>query len=148
TFLVSALMDPESASLDRIQVIKGWVDADGQTHEVIHDVSWSHPDTRTIGADGKLTRVGSTVDLSTGTWDNSIGAAELVTWWQDPDFDPAQHAFYYVRVLEIPTPTWPVYDALKYGLALPDEVIKVQQERAYTSPIWFTPARPKRATIS
>jgi len=147
-FLISALMDPESAALDRIQVIKGWVDAGGKSHEKIYNVSWSHPDNRSLGADGKLTKVGNSVDLTKGTWNNDIGAPQLVTWWQDPDFDAKQHAFYYVRVLEIPTPTWPVYDALKFGLILPDEVIKIQQERAYTSPIWFTPARPKRATIS
>ena len=139
-FLISALMDPESASLDRIQVIKGWVDATGNSQEKIYNVSWSDPDRRKLGADGKLTPVPNTVDLTKGTWDNATGAPELVTFWQDPDFDPAQNAFYYVRVLEIPTPTWPVYDALKFRLTLPDEVIKIQQERAYSSPIWYTPA--------
>ena len=139
TFLISAMMDPESASLDRIQVVKGWIDATGQSQEKIYNVSWSKEDTRTIGADGKLAPVGNTVDLSTGKWDNSIGAPELVSFWQDPDFDAGQNAFYYVRVLEIPTPTWPVYDALKFGLTLPDEVIKIQQERAYSSPIWYSP---------
>ena len=138
-FLISALMDPESASLDRIQVIKGWVDATGNSQEKIYNVSWSDPDRRKLGADGKLTPVPNTVDLTKGTWDNATGAPELVTFWQDPDFDPAQNAFYYVRVLEIPTPTWPVYDALKFRLTLPDEVIKIQQERAYSSPIWYTP---------
>lgn len=138
-FLISALMDPESASLDRIQVIKGWVDATGKSQEKIYNVSWSDPDRRKLGADGKLTPVPNTVDLTKGTWDNATGAPELVTFWQDPDFDPAQNAFYYVRVLEIPTPTWPVYDALKFRLTLPDEVIKIQQERAYSSPIWYTP---------
>lgn len=140
TFLVSALMDPESANLDRIQVVKGWVDASGKSQENIYDVSWSSPDSRTVSADGKLAAVGNTVDLTKGTWENNIGAPELVTWWQDPDFDAKQNAFYYVRVLEIPTPTWPVYDALKFGLTLPDDVIKIQQERAYSSPIWYTPA--------
>ncbi|MEW4468613.1 DUF3604 domain-containing protein [Parasphingorhabdus sp. JC815] len=140
SFLISALMDPESASLDRVQVIKGWVDANGESREKIYNVSWSNPENRKIGTDGKLTKIGNTVDLAKGTWDNAIGAPELVTWWQDPDFNAAQHAFYYVRILEIPTPTWPVYDALKYGLKLPDEVIKIQQERAYSSPIWYTPA--------
>ena len=139
-FLISALMDPESASLDRIQVIKGWVDATGNSQEKIYNVSWSDPDRRKLGADGKLTPVPNTVDLTKGTWDNATGAPELVTFWQDPDFDAAQNAFYYVRVLEIPTPTWPVYDALKFRLTLPDEVIKIQQERAYSSPIWYTPA--------
>jgi hypothetical protein len=139
-FLISALMDPESASLDRIQVIKGWVDATGKSQEKIYNVSWSDADTRRLGADGKLTAVPNTVDLTKGTWDNATGAPELVTFWQDPDFNAAQNAFYYVRVLEIPTPTWPVYDALKFSLILPDAVIKIQQERAYSSPIWYTPS--------
>ncbi|WP_339692758.1 DUF3604 domain-containing protein [uncultured Parasphingorhabdus sp.] len=139
-FLISALMDPESASLDRVQVIKGWVDATGKSQEKIYNVSWSDSDTRKLGANGKLSPVPNTVDLTKGTWDNATGAPELVTFWQDPDFDAAQNAFYYVRVLEIPTPTWPVYDALKFSLTLPDEVIKIQQERAYSSPIWYTPA--------
>jgi len=139
TFLVSATQDPESASLDRVQVVKGWVDASGKSQEKIYNVSWSKPDERAAGADGKVPAVSNTVDLATGKWDNSVGAPELVTFWQDPDFDAAQNAFYYVRVLEIPTPTWPVYDALKFGLTLPDDVIKIQQERAYTSPIWYTP---------
>lgn len=139
SFLISALMDPESANLDRIQVVKGWIDASGKSQEKIYNVSWSSPDNRSVGADGKLTAVGNTVDLTKGTWENNIGAPELTTWWQDPDFDAQQNAFYYVRVLEIPTPTWPVYDALKFGLTLPDDVIKIQQERAYSSPIWYTP---------
>ncbi|WP_430429844.1 DUF3604 domain-containing protein [Parasphingorhabdus sp.] len=139
SFLISATMDPESASLDRIQVIKGWVDASGKSQEKIYDVSWSKSDKRKAGSDGKLAPVGNSVDLATGKWDNSIGAPELVTFWQDPAFDKDQNAFYYVRVLEIPTPTWPVYDALKFGQTLPDNVIKIQQERAYSSPIWYTP---------
>lgn len=139
-FLISALMDPESASLDRIQVIKGWVDATGKSQEKIYNVSWSNADTRKLGSDGKLAPVPNTVDLTKGTWDNATGAPELVTFWQDPDFDASENAFYYVRVLEIPTPTWPVYDALKFRLTLPDEVIKIQQERAYSSPIWYTPS--------
>ncbi|MEO9634419.1 MAG: DUF3604 domain-containing protein [Parasphingorhabdus sp.] len=139
-FLISAMMDPESASLDRIQVVKGWVNANGQSQETIYNVSWSDADTRKLGTDGKLAPVPNSVDLTKGTWDNATGASELMTFWQDPDFDAAQNAFYYVRVLEIPTPTWPVYDALKFNLTLPDEVIKIQQERAYSSPIWYTPA--------
>jgi len=138
-FLISALMDPESASLDRIQVIKGWVDATGKSQEKIYNVSWSDADRRKLAANGKLTPVPNTVDLTKGTWDNATGAPELVTFWQDPDFNAAQNAFYYVRVLEIPTPTWPVYDALKFRLTLPDAVIKIQQERAYSSPIWYSP---------
>ena len=138
-FLVSAKQDPESASLDRVQIVKGWVDAEGNSQEKIYDIIWSNAEKRTAGADGKPSPVGNSVNLDTGEWDNSIGAPELSTFWQDPDFDAAQNAFYYVRVLEIPTPTWPVYDALKFGLTLPDDVIKIQQERAYTSPIWYTP---------
>lgn len=139
-FLISALMDPDSASLDRIQVIKGWVDATGKSQEKVYNVIWSDADTRKLGGDGKLTPVPNTVDLAKGTWDNATGAPELVTFWQDPDFNAAQNAFYYVRVLEIPTPTWPVYDALRFHLTLPDEVIKIQQERAYSSPIWYSPS--------
>ena len=135
TFLISALMDPESANLDRIQVVKGWIDSNGQTNEKIYNVVWGGD--RKVSSDGKLPAVGNTVDLSKGTWSNDIGAAELMTFWQDPDFAADQNAFYYVRVLEIPTPTWPVYDSIKYGFTLGDEVIKIQQERAYTSPIWY-----------
>lgn len=140
-FLISAMMDPESASLDRIQVVKGWVDASGKSQEKIYNVIWSRPEERKATSDGKLTPVGNSVDLATGKWNNAIGAPELISWWQDPDFDASQNAFYYVRVLEIPTPTWPVYDALKFGFKLPDEVIKIQQERAYSSPIWYTPTK-------
>lgn len=135
TFLISALMDPESANLDRIQVVKGWIDSNGQTNEKIYNVVWGGD--RKVSSDGKLPAVGNTVDLTKGTWSNDIGAAELMTFWQDPDFAAEQNAFYYVRVLEIPTPTWPVYDSIKYGFTLGDEVIKIQQERAYTSPIWY-----------
>ncbi len=135
TFLISALMDPESANLDRIQVVKGWIDSNGQTNEKIYNVVWGGD--RKVSSDGKLPAVGNTVDLSKGTWSNDIGVAELMTFWQDPDFAADQNAFYYVRVLEIPTPTWPVYDSIKYGFTLGDEVIKIQQERAYTSPIWY-----------
>lgn len=135
TFLISALMDPESANLDRIQVVKGWIGSNGATNEKVYNVVWGGD--RTIGGDGKLPAVGNTVDLNKGTWSNDIGAAELMAFWQDPDFVADQNAFYYVRVLEIPTPTWPVYDSIKYGFTLGDEVIKIQQERAYTSPIWY-----------
>lgn len=135
TFLISAMMDPESANLDRIQVVKGWIDSDGETNEKIYNVVWGGD--RKVDGDGKLPTVGNTVDLAKGTWSNDIGAAELMKFWQDPDFKADQNAFYYVRVLEIPTPTWPVYDAIKYGFTLGDEVIKIQQERAYTSPIWY-----------
>jgi len=139
SFLVSALMDPENASLDRIQIVKGWIDGDGKTHEEVYTVSWSHPDKRTMDAAGKVTPVVSNVDLATATWDNSTGAPELTTWWRDPDFDAAQNAFYYVRAIQIPTPRWPVYDAIKYGIELPADTVKIHQERAYSSPIWYKP---------
>jgi hypothetical protein len=137
TFLVAALRDPIGANLDRVQIIKGWVDPQGNTHEKVYDVVWSGD--REIGADGKLPAVGSTVDPATATWANSIGAAELVTVWSDPDFDANASAFYYARVLEIPTPPWYLYDVVKYGLEVPAGAPLEQQERAYTSPIWYTP---------
>jgi hypothetical protein len=138
TFLVAALKDPIGANLDRIQVIKGWLDAKGQTHEKVYDVVWSgsrKPDSNT----GKLPPVGNTVDVASATWTNTIGASELITVWKDPDFDPAQRAFYYARVLEIPTPRWTAYDAKYFGVKMPPEVRMTGQERAYTSPIWYTP---------
>jgi hypothetical protein len=137
SFLVAALRDPVGANLDRYQIVKGWLNADGTTSEQVYDVAWS--DDRVPGADGKLPPVGSTVDLSIPSWTNTIGASELGTVWADPDFDPALSAFYYARVIEIPTPRWTAYDAVKFGLDLPDDVPMVQQERAYTSPIWYTP---------
>ncbi len=136
-FLVVALRDPDGANLDRVQIVKGWVDADGTTREKVHDVAWSGG--RKIGSDGKLPPVGDTVDLSVPTWTNTIGAPELSAYWQDPDFDPQVGAFYYVRVLEIPTPRWTAYDQARYGLDLPDEIRLKTQERAYSSPIWYTP---------
>ena len=138
TFLVAALKDPIGANLDRIQVVKGWLDAKGQTHEKVYDVVWSgsrKPDTNT----GKLPPVGNTVDVANATWTNTIGASELITVWKDPNFDPAQRAFYYARVLEIPTPRWTAYDAKYFGVQMPPEVPMTGQERAYTSPIWYTP---------
>jgi hypothetical protein len=137
SFLVYALRDPIGANLDRVQIVKGWIDAEGNPQERVYDVAWS--DGRVPGADGKLPPVGSTVDLSIPSWTNTIGASELGTVWTDPDFDPALSAFYYARVIEIPTPRWTAYDAVKFGLDLPDDVPMVQQERAYTSPIWYTP---------
>lgn len=137
TFLVAAMKDPEGGNLDRIQVIKGWMDAQGALQEKVYDVVWS--DDRKPGADGKLPPVGSTVDVANATWTNTIGAAALMQVWRDPDFDPALRAFYYVRVLEIPTPRWTGYDAKRYNLKLPQEVPLTTQERAYTSPIWYTP---------
>jgi len=136
-FMVYALRDPIGANLDRVQIVKGWLDADGKTHEKVYDVAWS--DGREPDANGKLPPVGNTVDVATASWTNTIGAAELATVWTDPDFDPAESAFYYARVLEIPTPRWIVYDAFRFGIELPEESVKSAQERAYTSPIWFTP---------
>jgi hypothetical protein len=140
TFLVQAMKDPEGANLDRVQIIKGWVDADGQTHEQIFDVAWS--DDRQPGADGKLPPVGNTVDLTTAEYENSIGAAQLTGAFTDPDFDPSQRAMYYVRVLEIPTPRWTLYDKVRFGVDdIADDVPLVQQEKAFTSPIWYSPGR-------
>jgi len=137
TFLVAALKDPIGANLDRLQVIKGWLDKNGAVHEQIYDVVWGGD--RTPGADGTLPPVGNTVDVANATWTNTIGAPELITAWQDPDFDPSLRAFYYVRVLEIPTPRWTAYDAKYFGIKMPTEVPMFGQERAYTSPIWYTP---------
>jgi hypothetical protein len=137
SFLVYALRDPIGANLDRIQIIKGWIDADGKPQEKVYDVAWSGD--REPGADGKVPTVGDTVDLTIPSWTNTIGAAELGTVWTDPAFDPNVRAFYYARVIEIPTPRWTAYDAAKFGLDLPDDIPLKGQERAYTSPIWYTP---------
>ena len=138
TFLISALKDPDGAHLDRVQVIKGWRDAKGDLHERIYNVALS--DGRENDAEGNAPPVGSTVDVENATYSNSIGDAELARVWEDPDFDPADLAFYYVRVLEIPTPRWTAYDAKHYSLKdLPDTIPMTTQERAYTSPIWYAP---------
>lgn len=138
TFLVAALKDPIGANLDRIQVVKGWVDAKGEVQEKVYDVAWSgdrKPDPKT----GKVPSVGSTVDVENATWTNSIGAPELIAVWKDPAFDPALRAFYYLRVLEIPTPRWTAYDAKRFGnKPLPGTRMTIT-ERAYTSPIWYSP---------
>ena len=139
TFMVYALRDPIGANLDRIQIIKGWLDGEGETHERVYDVSWSPG--REPDADGVLPPVGNTVDVENANWTNTIGASELGTVWRDPDFDPAQPAFYYARVLEIPTPRWVVYDAFRFGVEIPEEAETIHQERAYTSPIWYTPEK-------
>jgi len=139
TFLVAALKDPIGANLDRIQIIKGWLDASGQTHEKIYDVVWSGD--RKRDARGKLPPVGDTVDVPNATYTNTIGATELIKVWIDPEFDPLQRAFYYVRVLEIPAPRWTAYDAKYFGIKMPPEVPMKLQERAYTSPIWYTPEK-------
>ena len=138
TFMVRALRDPDGANLDRIQIIKGWVDAEGQMHERIHDVAVS--DGRTIGSDGRATTpVGNTVDVANAEYTNSIGDAFLMAHWKDPEFDADRRAFYYVRVIEIPTPRWTAYDAKRFGIQMPEAVRMTIQDRAYTSPIWYTP---------
>jgi hypothetical protein len=137
TFLVSALKDPDGANLDRLQVVKLWVDADGRPRQKIHDVAWG--DNRKPGADGRLPAVGNTVDVKTATYRNSIGTPELMVAWKDPDFDPRQRAVWYVRAIEIPTPRWTAYDAAKHGLKMGAEVDMVLQERAVSSPIWYVP---------
>jgi len=137
SFMVYALRDTYGANLDRIQIVKGWLDSNGKTHEKVYDVAWS--DDRKPDAKGKLPLVGNTVDVKYATWTNSIGDSELGTIWTDPDFDPNESAFYYARVIEIPTPPWYVYDASRYEIDIPKDAPKSQQERAYTSPIWYTP---------
>jgi len=138
TFMIRALRDPDGANLDRIQMIKGWIDAQGETHERIYDVAVTGE--RTIGDDGRCREpVGTTVDIDQATYTNTIGEPLLTAHWQDPDFDPKLSAFYYVRVLEIPTPRWTTYDAAFFKIERPDNVPATLQERAYTSPIWYTP---------
>ncbi len=139
TFLVYALRDAIGANLDRIQIVKGWLDDGGELQEAVYDVAWS--DNREPDERGKIAAVGSTVDLSIPSYTNTIGAPELGAVWTDPDFVPTQSAFYYARVIEIPTPRWTAYDAVKFDLDLPPEVPLILQERAYTSPIWYTPAQ-------
>jgi hypothetical protein len=139
SFLVAALKDPIGANLDRIQVVKGWVDKQGKLQEKVYDVVWGDADKRRPGKDGRLPAVGSTVDIENATWTNTIGDPELITVWKDPDFDPALRAFYYARVLEIPTPRWTAYDAKRFGVKPLPGTTMTLQERAYTSPIWYTP---------
>jgi len=136
TFMAYAVRDPIGANLDRIQIVKGWKDGK-ELKEKVYDVAWSGD--RRIGANGKLPPVGNTVNVVTASWTNTIGAPELGVVWTDPDFDPEQRAFYYVRVLEIPTPRWSLYDAVRFDIELPDGAPTSTQERAYTSPIWYTP---------
>ncbi len=139
-FMVRALRDPDGANLDRIQIIKGWLDKNGEAHEKIYDVAVSGD--RQINADGRAKDpVGNTVDLDTATYTNTIGSALMSAHWTDPDFDPAEHAFYYVRVFEIPTPRWTTFDAVFFNIKRPDNVPATLQDRAYTSPIWYTPAQ-------
>lgn len=137
-FMIRALRDPDGANLDRIQIIKGWLSKDGELHERIYDVAVT--DGRTIGENGRsLTPVGNTVDVDKASYTNTIGEALMMAYWKDPDFDARQRAVYYVRVLEIPTPRWTTYDAAFYGIDRPEGVPASHQERAYTSPIWYTP---------
>lgn len=139
SFMVRALRDPDGANLDRIQMIKGWMDADGELHERVYDIAVT--DGREINSDGIAPDpVGDTVDLENASFTNTIGEALLGAHWVDPDFDPGQRAFYYVRVLEIPTPRWPAFDAKFFGIKMPEDVRMKLQERAYTSPIWYTPS--------
>lgn len=137
SFIIHALMDPEYGSLDRVQVVKGWMEADGTLKEQVYDVAWSGD--RVMDENGKVPSVGNSVNLETGSWDNSIGATELTNVWTDPDFDAALEAFYYVRVIEIPTPRWTLYDKIEYGAELDPEVPLTMTQRGYTSPIWYSP---------
>ncbi len=139
TFLVAAAKDPMFGNLDRIQIVKGWLGKDGKARERVYDVVWGDAGRRKVGKNGKLTPVGNTVDVTTATWTNTIGAPELATVWKDPDFDPAESAFYYARVIEIPTPRWTDYDAVRFNVKMSPDVPLTHQERAWTSPIWYTP---------
>ena len=136
-FMIRAVRDPEGANLDRVQVVKGWLDADGITREKVYDIAWSGK--RKPGKDGTVPPVGSTVNVSDASYTNAIGAPFLQAFWTDKDFDPAKRAFYYVRVIEIPTPRWTTYDAKVFGVKIPKGAPADVQERAYTSPIWYTP---------
>lgn len=137
SFLVAAMKDPYSGNLDRIQIVKGWMDKNDKTNEKVYDVVWSGG--RKAGPNGKLPPVGNTVDVKNATWENSIGSPELIGTWTDPDFDATQPAFYYARIIEIPTPRWTAYEAKRFGITMSADVPMTTQERAYTSPIWYTP---------
>jgi hypothetical protein len=137
-FMAYALRDPIGANLDRLQIVKGWIDAAGETRERVYDVAWS--DERVPGADGKVPAVGNTVDVANANWTNTIGASELAAVWTDPEFEPSQAAFYYARVIEIPTPRWTAFDAFRFGVDMSPDVPMTTQERADTSPIWYTGA--------
>ncbi len=139
SFLVSAMKDPLSGNLDRIQIVKGWLDKSGKGQEKVYDVVWGDADRRKVKA-GKLQPVGDTVDVPNATWTDSIGDPQLSAVWTDPDFDPSLRAFYYARVIEIPTPRWTAYDAMRFGIQMTPDVPMKQQERAWASPIWYTPA--------
>jgi len=137
-FMIYCLRDPIGANLDRMQIVKGWLDAEGKVHERVYDVAVSGD--RKIGEDGRCkTPVGNTVDIEAANWTNTIGASELAVVWSDPDFDAKESSFYYVRVLEIPTPRWVLYDKVRLRAEIPEEAELIGQERAYSSPIWYTP---------
>jgi len=136
-FMVRALRDPDGANLDRIQIVKGWIDKDGKAQEKVYDVALS--DGRKPDADGKISPVGDTVDVANASFTNSIGDPFLAAYWEDPDFDPTLKAFYYVRVIEIPKPRWTAYDAKFFNIKMPEGTKMKVQDRAYTSPIWYTP---------
>lgn len=142
SFLISALKDPDGANLDRVQIVKGWIDEAGELQERVYDVVWSDMESR-VPTRGRIPAVGDTVNRADASYTNTIGAPELRTAWRDPDYSEGQSAFYYVRVLEIPTPRWPLIDAVRFGIDLPEEALAdaVAQERAYTSPIWVRPNR-------
>ena len=141
TFLVAAAKDPMFGNLDRIQIVKGWLGKDGKAQERAYDVVWSDAERRKPGKDGKLPGVGNTVDVATATWTNTIGDPELSAVWTDPDFDPSLRAFYSARAIEIQTPRWTLYDSVRFNVKMSPEVPMSQQERAWTSPIWYTPGR-------
>jgi len=137
SFLIFAGKDPDGANLDRIQIVKGWVDTTGESHEKVFNVALS--DGRKPGRKGQVKPVGNTVNVTTATYYNTIGEPQLGTVWTDPEFEPSQRVFYYARVIEIPTPRWTTYEAARFGVSMPDDVPLTLQERAYTSPIWYTP---------
>jgi hypothetical protein len=137
SFVVRTVRDPDGANLDRVQMVKGWMDSSGTTHEKVYDIALS--DDRVVGPDGKAPPVGDTVNVSEASFKNTIGDPLMLAHWTDPDFDPSAHAFYYVRVIEIPTPRWTAFDAKIFDIDMPDDMPMKLQERAYTSPIWYTP---------
>ncbi len=139
TFLVAGLKDPFGANLDRVQIVKGWLDKRGKTREKVYNVVWGDAERRKLDKKGTLPPVGDTLDVANATWTNAIGDPELIAVWEDPDFNPQVRAFYYARVIEIPTPRWTAYDAKRFGVKMSKEVPMTTQERAYTSPIWYTP---------
>jgi hypothetical protein len=140
TFMVRSLRDPDGANLDRVQIIKGWLDKDGKVQERIYDVAVS--DNRKIDSDGRCkTSVGNTVNVADASYTNTIGDPLLAAYWKDPDFDPDERAFYYVRVIEIPSPRWTAYDAKRFDITMADAIRMTVRDRAYTSPIWYTPGK-------